>query len=167
MVAQGSASCARAHAGGARPAVARIALAGAPGYIGRKRCDGGTSGVDGRASERLSARSRLSRHERHPRLRGRLQVGAAVKSRGDEPGDSAGGPGPARKWRSFATPDRRILLLSIALQLALALLFGHSYDARVFMSTGYLVGTGHNPYVGQDLSAAFHHIGFRSLTTGG
>ena len=35
------------------------------------------------------------------------------------------------------------------------------------MSTGYLVGTGQNPYVGQDLSAVFHHIGFRSLTTVG
>jgi len=53
------------------------------------------------------------------------------------------------------------------LQIALALLLGHSYDTRVFMSTGYLVGTGQNPYMGQDLSAAFHHIGFRSLTTVG
>jgi len=35
------------------------------------------------------------------------------------------------------------------------------------MSTGYLVGTGQNPYVGQDLGAVFHHIGFRSLTTVG
>ena len=53
------------------------------------------------------------------------------------------------------------------LQIALALLLGHSYDTRVFMGTGYLVGTGQNPYVGQDLSAAFHHIGFRTLTTVG
>lgn len=35
------------------------------------------------------------------------------------------------------------------------------------MGTGYLVGTGQNPYVGQDLSAAFHHIGFDALTTVG
>jgi len=35
------------------------------------------------------------------------------------------------------------------------------------MSTGYLAGSGQNPYVGQDLSLAFHHIGFRSLTTVG
>ena len=35
------------------------------------------------------------------------------------------------------------------------------------MSTGYLVGTGQNPYVGQDLSAVFHHLGFRTLTTVG
>jgi len=58
-------------------------------------------------------------------------------------------------------------LLSIVLQLALALLFGHSYDTRVFMGAGYLVGTGQNPYVGQDLSAAFHHIGLGALTTVG
>ena len=53
------------------------------------------------------------------------------------------------------------------MQIALALLLGHSYDTRVFMGTGYLVGTGQNPYLGQDLSAAFHHIGFRTLTTVG
>ncbi len=35
------------------------------------------------------------------------------------------------------------------------------------MGTGYLVGTGQNPYVGQDLSAAFQHIGFGALTTVG
>ena len=35
------------------------------------------------------------------------------------------------------------------------------------MGTGYLVGTGQNPYVGQDLSAVFHHLGFDALTTVG
>jgi len=35
------------------------------------------------------------------------------------------------------------------------------------MGTGYLVGMGQNPYVGQDLSAVFHHIGFHTLTTVG
>lgn len=35
------------------------------------------------------------------------------------------------------------------------------------MGTGYLVGSGQNPYVGQDLSAVFHHVGFRTLTTVG
>ena len=73
----------------------------------------------------------------------------------------------AGTWRSFATPDRLILLLSLVLQLALALLFGHSYDTRIFMGAGYLVGTGQNPYVGQDLSEAFRHIGFDALTTVG
>jgi hypothetical protein len=50
-------------------------------------------------------------------------------------------------------------------QLVLAVLFGHSYDTRVFLGTGYLVGTGQNPYVGQDLSAVFQHVGFQALTT--
>jgi hypothetical protein len=49
----------------------------------------------------------------------------------------------------------------------LGLVFGHSYDTRVFMSAGYLAGTGQNPYLGQDLSAAFHHLGFDALTTVG
>lgn len=49
----------------------------------------------------------------------------------------------------------------------LGLVFGHSYDTRVFMSAGYLAGTGQNPYLGQDLSAAFHHLGFDAQTTVG
>jgi len=85
----------------------------------------------------------------------------------DRHGGQAGGPGRAGTWRWFATPDRRLVVLSIVLQLALALLLGHSYDTRVFMGTGYLVGSGQNPYLGQDLSAVFHHLGFRTLTTVG
>ena len=61
--------------------------------------------------------------------------------------------------------DRRVLLLSIVLQLALALLFGHSFDTRIFMATGYLVGTGQNPYVGQDLGAVFHHVRFDKMSS--
>ena len=38
--------------------------------------------------------------------------------------------------------DRRLLALSVALQLALGLALGHSYDTRLFMATGFLVGTG-------------------------
>jgi hypothetical protein len=68
-------------------------------------------------------------------------------------------------WRPFTTPDRRILFLSIALQLALAVLFGHSQDTRIFMAAGYQVGTGHNPYVAQDLTAVFHHFGFGAMTS--
>lgn len=70
-------------------------------------------------------------------------------------------------WRRFATPDRRLLLLSVALQLALATLLGHSYDTRVFMSAGYLVGSGHNPYLPADLSAVFHHALFNANGTVG
>ena len=54
----------------------------------------------------------------------------------------------AATWKRFATQDLSILLLSIVIQLSLALLFGHFYDMRIFMATGYLVGTGQNPYVG-------------------
>ena len=63
--------------------------------------------------------------------------------------------------------DRHILLLSVALQLALALVFGHSFDTRVFMATGYLVGSGENPYAASDLGAVFHHVGFDKLGPAG
>jgi hypothetical protein len=79
--------------------------------------------------------------------------------------------GPARSpwagggWTWLRTPDRRLLVLSILLQLALAVALGHSRDTRIFMSAGYLVGTGHSPYVSQDLTAVFHHVGFKMLST--
>ena len=59
-------------------------------------------------------------------------------------------------WSWLATPDRRILVVAVALQLVLGLLFGHVNDIRVFMGTGYLVSAGLNPYVPQDLTAVFH-----------
>ncbi len=65
------------------------------------------------------------------------------------------------------TPDRRVLVLSILLQLALGLVFGHSYDTRVFMATGYLVGSGHDPYVALNLSRVFHHAGFSVINSVG
>ena len=61
--------------------------------------------------------------------------------------------------------DRRILALSAVIQLVLGALFGHAYDSRIFMTTGYLVGTGHGPYSPLDLSAVFQHTGFGQLTT--
>ncbi|MGO8683555.1 MAG: hypothetical protein ACLQUT_03095 [Thermoleophilia bacterium] len=45
--------------------------------------------------------------------------------------------------------------------------FGHSFDTRIFMATGYLVGTGHSPYVPENLSAVFHHVSFNAMTTVG
>ena len=56
--------------------------------------------------------------------------------------------------------DRRVLALSVALQLVLGTLFAHAYDTRVSMATGYLVGTGHGPYSPLDLTAVFQHAGF-------
>jgi Gpi18-like mannosyltransferase len=61
--------------------------------------------------------------------------------------------------------DRRLLALSVAVQLVLAALFGHAYDSRVFMTTGYLVATGRGPYSPLDLAGVFHHVGFNQLTT--
>jgi len=61
--------------------------------------------------------------------------------------------------------DRRLLALSVAVQLVLAWLFAHAYDARVSLTTGYLVATGHGPYSPLDLTAVFHHVGFGQLTT--
>ncbi len=73
----------------------------------------------------------------------------------------------AGSWRWVATPDRRLLLLSVVLQLALAVVFGHSYDTRVFMAAGYLAGTGQNPYVAPDLMHVFHHLYFNVRTSVG
>ena len=76
-------------------------------------------------------------------------------------------PSPAGAWKPFATHDRRILLLAVLVQLALALPFGHSYDQRIFMATGYLVGNGHNPYSAQNLIPVFHHADFNSISSVG
>jgi len=70
-------------------------------------------------------------------------------------------------WHWFRTPDRRILAFSVALQLALAVLLGHSRDTRMFMATGYLVATGHSPYAAMDLTAVFHHVGFKAISVVG
>ncbi len=56
-------------------------------------------------------------------------------------------------------------ILSIALQIPFAVFFGHYYDDRIFMATGYLAATGQNPYLARDLSAVFHNPDFQSFTT--
>jgi Gpi18-like mannosyltransferase len=67
--------------------------------------------------------------------------------------------------KRFAIPDWVLLASSIVLQIALALFFGHAYDVRIFMATGYWVGTGQNPYIAQDVSAVFHDSTFQGITT--
>jgi hypothetical protein len=77
---------------------------------------------------------------------------------------------PARevhRVKKFSTPDVLLLISSIIFQFVLALFFGHAYDMRIFMATGYLVGNGQNPYIAQDLSAVFHNITFQGITTFG
>lgn len=66
-----------------------------------------------------------------------------------------------------AARRRGLLALSVGLQLALGLLFGHANDTRVFMATGYLVAHGRDPYVALNLSRVFHHAGFSVIKSVG
>ncbi len=79
-------------------------------------------------------------------------------------------PGSAglASWSASPRLMHRELLLtlsSVLLQVLLAWLFAHAYDVRIFMATGFLSGTGANPYLARDLSAVFHDPGFRGITT--
>ncbi len=58
-----------------------------------------------------------------------------------------------------------MLLASIILQLILGSLFGHAYDIRIFMATGYLVATHQDPYIVPDLRAVFHNPAFVGMTS--
>src|SRR5450759_1421639 len=106
---------------------------------------------------RASWRTTLRTRSRRSGVANHLQAPAA----------HAAQPWAAGAWRWFATPDRRLLVLSVVLQLALAVMLGHSRDTRLFMATGYLVGTGHSPYVPLDLTAVFHHVGFKAISVVG
>jgi hypothetical protein len=50
-------------------------------------------------------------------------------------------------------------------QLVLGFFFGHAYDIKIFMATGYLVATGHDPYILQDLRTVFNNPAFTGLTS--
>jgi len=65
------------------------------------------------------------------------------------------------------TQDRIILLASILLQLSLGLLFGHIYDMRIAMASGYLVSSGENPYIAQNLTGVFQNGSFQGMTSVG
>jgi hypothetical protein len=69
--------------------------------------------------------------------------------------------------KRFLRSDRSLLALSITLQVLLALFFGHAYDMRIFMATGYLVAAGQNPYIPQNLSSIFHNNTFQGMTSVG
>ena len=69
--------------------------------------------------------------------------------------------------RIFLKTDLGILFASIAVQAVLGYFFGHLYDMRIFMATGFLVGSGQNPYIPQDLSAIFHNPYLQGMTTVG
>ena len=70
-----------------------------------------------------------------------------------------------RSWRP--AQDQAVLLLSILLQLVLGLLFGHAYDMRIYLATGYLVSHGANPYIAQDLRDVFQNSSFQGMTSVG
>jgi Gpi18-like mannosyltransferase len=70
-----------------------------------------------------------------------------------------------RLHRLFPKEDIGYLLASLLLQLILGLLLGHVYDQRIFMATGYLVATGQNPYIPQDLTTIFNNTAFQGMTS--
>jgi Gpi18-like mannosyltransferase len=77
-------------------------------------------------------------------------------------------PAPLRSLPSIkkiSTPDLLLLAGSLLLQLVLGLFLGHAYDIRIFMATGYLVGTGQNPYIAQDLASIFQNGSFQGITS--
>ncbi len=64
------------------------------------------------------------------------------------------------------TKDGLVYLgLSLLLQFFLGLLFGHQYDMRINMATGYLVASGKDPYIAQNLSLVFHNSAFQGMTS--
>jgi hypothetical protein len=80
-------------------------------------------------------------------------------------------PGPpvqdVHRIKKVSKPDIFLLVSSLIFQIVLALYLGHAYDMRILMSTGYLVGTGQNPYIAQNLSAVFHNNTFQGITSFG
>ncbi len=71
----------------------------------------------------------------------------------------------SRIKRTFLNRDLGLLLASIGVQLVLGLFFGHAYDIKIFMATGYLVATGQDPYILPDLRAVFNNPAFIGLTS--
>ncbi len=67
--------------------------------------------------------------------------------------------------RIFPRDDRPYLLASLLLQLVLGLLFGHVYDIRISMATGYLVASGQDPYIAQNLTGVFRNPAFQGMTS--
>ncbi len=72
---------------------------------------------------------------------------------------------PNHLSRPIPIADWSYLLASCLIQLALGLFFGHLYDIRIFMATGYLVATGQDPYIPQNLTAVFHNPSFQGMTS--
>lgn len=58
-----------------------------------------------------------------------------------------------------------LVLVSIVIQVVLGWFFGHAYDIRIFMATGYLVATGQDPYILPDLRTVFNNPAFIGMTS--
>ncbi len=71
----------------------------------------------------------------------------------------------SRIKRTFLNRDLGLLLASVGVQLVLGLFFGHAYDIKIFMATGYLVAAGQDPYIMPDLRAVFNNPAFTNLTS--
>ncbi len=62
-------------------------------------------------------------------------------------------------WISIRFPRESIIvLLSLCLQVPLAIFLGHAYDDSVFMVTGYLVNFGLNPYLSHFVPQVFSNL---------
>lgn len=85
----------------------------------------------------------------------------------DTPVDPAAFPQDTHPISKSSNPDQLLLASSVVLQILLALFLGHAYDMRIFLATGYLVGSGQNPYLAQDLSSVFHNATFQGITSFG
>jgi hypothetical protein len=73
----------------------------------------------------------------------------------------------SKSQSAMVIPGRDILPLvaSVGLQLILGALFGHAYDIRIFMATGYLTSSGQDPYILPDLRAVFNNPDFIGMTS--
>ncbi len=70
-------------------------------------------------------------------------------------------------WKPEITRYHLVFVASLCIQLVLAAFLGHHYDMRIFMATGYLVGSGQNPYIAQDLTTVFNNNSFQGMTSVG
>ncbi len=62
--------------------------------------------------------------------------------------------------------DWLFVLLSIIIQIPLAVLLGHYYDERVSMASGYLVSSGLNPYTQFNFAGVFSHPSLAGIIPG-
>lgn len=74
-------------------------------------------------------------------------------------------PGRIHIQQVFLKKELVYVLASLLLQLVLGLLFGHAYDIRISMATGYLVATRQDPYIAQNLTQVFNNPAFQGMTS--